>query len=1007
MSRSWLALTAFACMGNPALADWPMVRGDAARSGWTADPLPTKLIPVWTYRPAHPPQPAWPREQRMTFDRAFQVTVAGGTLFFGSSSEGTITALDAVTGRPRWTYFTDGPVRFAPALWRDRVFAVSDDGHLYCLSAADGRLIRKWRGGPDGDRVLGNGRIVSRRPARGGPVIIDDTVYFAAGIWQSEGIYLYAIDAESGDVRWLNDEAGSIYMPQPHGGANAKSGVTAQGYLAASGDQLFMPTGRAVPAAFDRPDGKFQYYHLQKNGKLGGSDVLLAGSELFNVGAKINGAVFETETGETLARMRPGAYAALPNKGVLHADGKTLRLLERQDRESADRKGKKTVRVEYRQAWSLDGVAGGTSLIAAGSTAVSGGDGRLVTVDLKEPKRVWSTDLDGTAYGLAADNGRLFVSTDTGAIHCFAASGGPHRDVGPAGRETSPYGENRRAAAAAAEIVERSKITEGYCVDLGCGDGALAFELAQRTDLHIVAIDPDRKNVEAARRKLTAAGLYGPRVTVLQADLAETRLPKYVFNLVVSARSLTAGAEAIDEKELQRLQRPYGGVACLGGPGEMQVSTRGPLETAGTWTHQYTDAANTGCTTDEVKGPLRVLWFSDVDLDLPQRHGRGPAPLFADGRLFVMGMDELLATDAYNGRVLWKFEVPGALRAYNADHLMGTAGTGSNFCLADGSVYVRHGGVCERLDAATGRTLRTFAAPKHADGKPATWGYVACEDGILFGSAVNEEHIVRHSWRPADMSTLFTESKFLFAFDVKTGKLLWRYDADDSIRHNAIALGDGRVFLIDRPLAEGDLLDKSKRRGGDEKKSSGHPTGKLVSLDARSGKAAWSSDDDIFGTVLSFSEKFDMLLMGYQSTRFKLPSEIGGRLAVFRATDGYRAWDRKVKYVTRPLINDRTIYAQGGAWDLLTGDDQPFDFTRSYGCGQLAGSKHLLLFRSATFGYYDFTREAKTENFGGIRPGCWINAIPAGGLVLVPDASAGCTCSYQNRSWVALQGSGR
>jgi hypothetical protein len=44
-------------------------------------------------------------------------------------------------------------------------------------------------------------------------------------------------------------------------------------------------------------------------------------------------------------------------------------------------------------------------------------------------------------------------------------------------------------------------------------------------------------------------------------------------------------------------------------------------------------------------------------------------------------------------------------------------------------------------------------------------------------------------------------------------------------------------------------------------------------------------------------------------------------------------------------------------------------------------------------------------NFGGVRPGCWINSLPVGGLVLVPDASAGCQCSYQNRSWVALEGS--
>jgi hypothetical protein len=55
-------------------------------------------------------------------------------------------------------------------------------------------------------------------------------------------------------------------------------------------------------------------------------------------------------------------------------------------------------------------------------------------------------------------------------------------------------------------------------------------------------------------------------------------------------------------------------------------------------------------------------------------------------------------------------------------------------------------------------------------------------------------------------------------------------------------------------------------------------------------------------------------------------------------------------------------------------------------------------------GYYDFTRQAGTENYGGVRPGCWVNALPVGGLVLLPDASAGCKCSYQNRTWMALEG---
>ena len=52
---------------------------------------------------------------------------------------------------------------------------------------------------------------------------------------------------------------------------------------------------------------------------------------------------------------------------------------------------------------------------------------------------------------------------------------------------------------------------------------------------------------------------------------------------------------------------------------------------------------------------------------------------------------------------------------------------------------------------------------------------------------------------------------------------------------------------------------------------------------------------------------------------------------------------------------------------------------------------------------FDLVANDKMKNFGGVRLGCWINAIPAGGLVLVPDASASCTCSYLNQSWFALE----
>jgi len=102
------------------------------------------------------------------------------------------------------------------------------------------------------------------------------------------------------------------------------------------------------------------------------------------------------------------------------------------------------------------------------------------------------------------------------------------------------------------------------------------------------------------------------------------------------------------------------------------------------------------------------------------------------------------------------------------------------------------------------------------------------------------------------------------------------------------------------------------------------------------------------------------------------------------------------------VIDGDVIYAEGGAWKVKTGEEVPFEFHRSDGCGQISACTNLMLFRSATLGYLDLTRTAGVENFGGIRPGCWFNAIPAGGIVLMPDGFAKCVCSYQTRGWIAL-----
>jgi outer membrane protein assembly factor BamB len=980
-------------------ADWPMAGADAQRSGRTAEELPAALALRWSYQAPHAPMPAWPKSDRQPFDRVYHPVVAGSVLCFGSSADGKVYAIDAATGKDLWSFATGGPVRFAPAIWKDRLFAASDDGFLYCLSLTDGKRLWQKRGGPDERLVLGNDRLISQWPARGGPVVVDDVVYFGAGIWPSDGIYLYALDASTGKVLWCNDQSGSIYMGQPHGGANAHSGVAAQGYLVAAGDRLLVPTGRAVPAAFKRADGKFDYFHLQQYGHKGGTTTLATGSFFLN-----SGLLFDAPKGTLLEAVGPGPLAQLAD-GLVRSTEKEVIVMRFADKEKKDKKGELTKYRGLEKAWAVAGAPGGMAVAVAGKKIITASAKQMGIIDTTTKQLAWSTDVDGVPQALAVANGRLYVSTDKGTIHCFAAPSKDRPALIQAKMEPSPYGENAVFAAAAREIVEKTGISEGYCADLGCGDGALAYELARRTKLHIYAIESDPAKVALARKKLDAAGLHGVRVTVLQGDPAKFPFPRYFANLVVCGRSVGDGNPP-PEAAVLRVQRPSGGVFCAGKPGTMGKMVRGPLAGTGNWTHQYADPANTSCSADTlVKGPLTMLWFRDSDFEMPQRHGRGPAPLYLDGRLFVEGLNAIRAVDAYNGRLLWEAPLPQVLRPFHGEHLMGSSGTGSNMCVTSDGVYVRTGSRCLRFDPATGKKLAEFEAPplpspSGGEGRvrgKAIWGYIAGEKGMLFGSLVNEEHVVKWRYGKGDMSEQFTESVALFALDAITGKLKWTQPARSSIRHNTVAIGGGKVFFIDRPTAEIDRITAEKD------KLIEHRKGELVALDAATGKLLWKSNEDIFGTLLAVSAAHDALLMAYQPTAFRLPSEKGGQLAVFRASDGKPVWNQKAAYSTRPVINDRTIYAQGGSWDLLTGSEGKFDLKRSYGCGQLASSAHLLVYRSATLGYHDLLKPAATVNYGGLRPGCWINAIPAGGVVLVPDATAGCQCSYLNQAWIALQ----
>ena len=259
-NRALLLLAVLAGLCSPlAAGDWPTWRYDSRRSASSPEKLPEKLEVQW--------QRQWPalkpafRSPRLQFDAGYEPIISGGLVFIASSFNDSVTALKLADGSQAWRFHADGPVRFAPSAHAGKIYFGSDDGYLYCLQAASGTLEWKFRAAPARRKLLGNGRIISAWPIRGGPVIDKGRIYFAAGVWSFEGVFVYCLDAKTGQLVWLNERGGYIYGPHPHG-ARAFGGVSPQGYLVINGDELVVPCSAAYPARFDLASGKIKDFSL-------------------------------------------------------------------------------------------------------------------------------------------------------------------------------------------------------------------------------------------------------------------------------------------------------------------------------------------------------------------------------------------------------------------------------------------------------------------------------------------------------------------------------------------------------------------------------------------------------------------------------------------------------------------------------------------------------------------------------------------------------------------------
>ena len=445
-----LTVLVVVAIGNGWAEDWPTYRHDGRRSGVTKEKLTFPLQQAWARVSSQRPQTAWTGpakwdaysgnsglQSMRNFDPCFYVTVSGEQVYFGSSVDDAVHALDAASGDERWVFFTQSAVRFPPTLENGRAFFGSDDGFVYCCDQLTGELIWKREASPENRYVTSNRKILSMWPVRTGVLVKDGKAIFGASLVPWSPSYLWKIDAASGAA----DHEGCF--------RTMIDGVTLQGALLSSAERLYVPQGRAAPLSFDVVSGK----SLGAIGEAGGVFCVLTEDEMLLAGPQsqkestnqmrladaksqrrmatfsgTNRILVEGErawipVGGKLKMLNRSKYVQAQVDAAKHRSVVTNKKLkdEEKKRQSRDALADAEKRQEEAWAWEVE-CPPPRGFIKAANAIVVGLDNEVRAYSAESGKLLWSHPVRGIAEGLAVADGRLFVSTGFGDIVAFAAT---------------------------------------------------------------------------------------------------------------------------------------------------------------------------------------------------------------------------------------------------------------------------------------------------------------------------------------------------------------------------------------------------------------------------------------------------------------------------------------------------------------------------------------------------------------------------------------------------------
>ncbi|MFZ5831217.1 MAG: PQQ-binding-like beta-propeller repeat protein [Planctomycetota bacterium] len=172
--------------GTETSGPWPTYRGNEARSGSTDESL-AGLNPLW---------------EKKLGGKLSSLVAADGKLFLAQRDQCAVWALDAASGEPAWRFTAGAAVDSPPTIYQGRALFGSADGWIYCLRAADGKLMWRFLAAPEDRRTVAYEHVESVWPVHGSVLVSKGELYAVAGrsIFLDDGMWLYRLDPLSGKL---------------------------------------------------------------------------------------------------------------------------------------------------------------------------------------------------------------------------------------------------------------------------------------------------------------------------------------------------------------------------------------------------------------------------------------------------------------------------------------------------------------------------------------------------------------------------------------------------------------------------------------------------------------------------------------------------------------------------------------------------------------------------------------------------------------------------------------